>query len=148
MGNRRIRVRSRFPKTMRSDVVNEGDGALRFGFPRDYKGWFVDEDTGSLQGYDEKEKVGNVGQANYSAAKAGVIRFTKTDAREYSNRGITEVAEKYLKYCPNDKNVQKALICCQANLEAAAEASCSTAICNDTWRAEDTRAAYKNVDHL
>ncbi|GJY93868.1 3-oxoacyl-[acyl-carrier-protein] reductase [Tanacetum coccineum] len=34
-------------------------------------------------------QVGNVGQANYSAAKAGVIRFTKTDAREYSNRGIT-----------------------------------------------------------
>ena len=33
--------------------------------------------------------VGNPGQANYSAAKAGVIGLTKTVAREYSGRGIT-----------------------------------------------------------
>ncbi|XP_076936051.1 3-oxoacyl-[acyl-carrier-protein] reductase 4-like [Bidens hawaiensis] len=32
--------------------------------------------------------VGNVGQGNYSAAKAGVIGFTKSAAREYSARGI------------------------------------------------------------
>lgn len=34
-------------------------------------------------------EVGNPGQANYSAAKAGVIGMTKTVAREYSSRGIT-----------------------------------------------------------
>lgn len=34
-------------------------------------------------------EVGNAGQANYSAAKAGVIGMTKTVAREYSSRGIT-----------------------------------------------------------
>ncbi|CAK0786814.1 3-oxoacyl-[acyl-carrier-protein] reductase, chloroplastic [Coccomyxa viridis] len=34
-------------------------------------------------------QVGNAGQANYSAAKAGVIGLTKTVAREFAGRGIT-----------------------------------------------------------
>lgn len=34
-------------------------------------------------------EVGNAGQANYSAAKAGVIGLTKTTAREFAGRGIT-----------------------------------------------------------
>jgi 3-oxoacyl-[acyl-carrier protein] reductase len=33
--------------------------------------------------------MGNPGQANYSAAKAGVVGFTKTVAKELSTRGIT-----------------------------------------------------------
>ncbi len=33
--------------------------------------------------------LGNVGQANYAAAKAGLIGFTKTLAREFASRGIT-----------------------------------------------------------
>ena len=33
--------------------------------------------------------MGNAGQANYSASKAGVIGFTKSIAREYADRGIT-----------------------------------------------------------
>ena len=33
--------------------------------------------------------IGNAGQANYSAAKAGVIGFTKTVAKEFASRGIT-----------------------------------------------------------
>ncbi|KAL4428253.1 hypothetical protein ABPG75_002342 [Micractinium tetrahymenae] len=33
--------------------------------------------------------VGNAGQANYAAAKGGVIAMTKTVAREYAGRGIT-----------------------------------------------------------
>lgn len=33
--------------------------------------------------------TGNVGQANYAAAKAGMVGLTKTAAREYARRGIT-----------------------------------------------------------
>ncbi|AIM24624.1 3-oxoacyl-(acyl-carrier-protein) reductase FabG [Melissococcus plutonius] len=33
--------------------------------------------------------IGNVGQANYSASKAGVVGFTKSVAREVAARGIT-----------------------------------------------------------
>jgi len=34
-------------------------------------------------------EMGNAGQANYSASKAGVIAFTKTVAREFATRNIT-----------------------------------------------------------
>ncbi|MGO9612664.1 MAG: 3-oxoacyl-[acyl-carrier-protein] reductase [Dissulfurispiraceae bacterium] len=33
--------------------------------------------------------MGNPGQANYSASKAGIIGLTKTTAKEYASRGIT-----------------------------------------------------------
>jgi 3-oxoacyl-[acyl-carrier protein] reductase len=33
-------------------------------------------------------EMGNAGQANYSASKAGVIGFTKTIAREFASRGV------------------------------------------------------------
>ncbi len=33
--------------------------------------------------------IGNAGQANYAAAKAGLIALTKTTAREFASRGIT-----------------------------------------------------------
>lgn len=33
--------------------------------------------------------IGNAGQANYSASKAGIIGLTKSIAREYAERGIT-----------------------------------------------------------
>jgi 3-oxoacyl-[acyl-carrier protein] reductase len=34
-------------------------------------------------------QIGNPGQANYAAAKAGVIGLTKSNAKEFSTRGIT-----------------------------------------------------------
>lgn len=33
--------------------------------------------------------IGNIGQANYVAAKAGLIGLTKTTAKEYASRGVT-----------------------------------------------------------
>ena len=33
--------------------------------------------------------IGNAGQANYAAAKAGIIGLTKTAAKEYASRGVT-----------------------------------------------------------
>jgi 3-oxoacyl-[acyl-carrier protein] reductase len=33
--------------------------------------------------------IGNAGQANYAASKAGLIGFTKSIAREFSSRGVT-----------------------------------------------------------
>src|SRR3990170_46990 len=36
--------------------------------------------------------MGNAGQANYVASKAGLIGLTKTIAREYANRGVTSNA--------------------------------------------------------
>jgi 3-oxoacyl-[acyl-carrier protein] reductase len=33
--------------------------------------------------------MGNPGQANYSASKAGIVGLTKTLAKEYASRGIT-----------------------------------------------------------
>jgi NAD(P)-dependent dehydrogenase (short-subunit alcohol dehydrogenase family) len=34
-------------------------------------------------------RIGNFGQANYAAAKAGLIGLTKTLAREYARKGVT-----------------------------------------------------------
>jgi 3-oxoacyl-[acyl-carrier protein] reductase len=33
--------------------------------------------------------MGNAGQANYAAAKAGMIGFTKATAKEFAKRGVT-----------------------------------------------------------
>ncbi len=44
-------------------------------------------------------EVGNFGQANYAAAKAGLIGFTKSLAREYARKGVTlnAVAPPYVR---------------------------------------------------
>ncbi|MEW6161951.1 MAG: 3-oxoacyl-[acyl-carrier-protein] reductase [Nitrospirota bacterium] len=48
--------------------------------------------------------MGNPGQANYSASKAGIVGLTKTIAREYANRGITvnAVAPGFIKTAMTD----------------------------------------------
>lgn len=49
--------------------------------------------------------LGNAGQANYGASKAGVIGLTKSLAREFASRGVTvnAVAPGYIKTAMTDK---------------------------------------------
>jgi 3-oxoacyl-[acyl-carrier protein] reductase len=55
-------------------------------------------------------EMGNAGQANYSASKAGVIGFTKTIAREFAQRGINvnAIAPGYIQTPMTDVLPEKA----------------------------------------
>lgn len=57
--------------------------------------------------------IGNIGQANYSASKAGVIGFTKSVAKELGRRGITVnaiapgfIASKMTESLPEDQKAK------------------------------------------
>lgn len=54
--------------------------------------------------------MGNAGQANYSASKAGVIGLTKTSAKEFASRGVrvNAVAPGYIKTAMTDKLSEEA----------------------------------------
>jgi 3-oxoacyl-[acyl-carrier protein] reductase len=54
--------------------------------------------------------MGNAGQANYSASKAGVIGLTKTAAKELASRGITvnAVAPGYIQTDMTDALTEEA----------------------------------------
>ena len=55
-------------------------------------------------------EMGNAGQANYSASKAGVIAFTKTIAREFAQRGINvnAIAPGYIETAMTDALPERA----------------------------------------
>jgi 3-oxoacyl-[acyl-carrier protein] reductase len=55
-------------------------------------------------------EMGNPGQANYGASKAGVIGFTKTVAREFATRGINvnAIAPGYIQTAMTDAVPEKA----------------------------------------
>ncbi|RLE13294.1 3-oxoacyl-ACP reductase [Candidatus Aerophobetes bacterium] len=48
-----------------------------------------DQGYGRIINISSASWMGNIGQANYSAAKAGVVGFSKTAARELARKGIT-----------------------------------------------------------
>ena len=63
------------------------------------RGWGRVINMSSMSG-----EIGNYGQANYAAAKAGMIGLTKTLAREYARKGVTvnAVAPGFTKH-PDDR---------------------------------------------
>jgi 3-oxoacyl-[acyl-carrier protein] reductase len=83
--------------------------------------------------------MGNAGQANYAAAKAGMIGFTKATAKEFAKRGVTVnvVAPGFIKTdmtAELSEEVQKgatALIPMQRFGEAAEIASAVAFFCSD-----------------
>jgi len=56
-------------------------------------------------------KIGNVGQANYAASKAGLIGLTKSAAREFASRNITvnAVCPGFIKTAMTDKLSEEAV---------------------------------------
>jgi NAD(P)-dependent dehydrogenase (short-subunit alcohol dehydrogenase family) len=56
----------------------------RFIEPMAARGWGRVINISSIEG-----RIGNFGQANYAAAKAGLIGLTKSLAREYASKGVT-----------------------------------------------------------
>lgn len=66
-------------------------------------------------------QVGNPGQANYSAAKAGVIGFTKSVAREYAGRNILVSASYYSPILNVDPRSVKSPVWLNTGLESSTE---------------------------
>jgi 3-oxoacyl-[acyl-carrier protein] reductase len=71
------------------DVINTNLNAVfevtrRFIDPMAARGWGRVINISSVVG-----RIGNFGQANYAAAKAGLIGLTKSLAREYASKGVT-----------------------------------------------------------
>ena len=76
--------RSAWDEVIRTDLTSVFDVTQAFIEPMAVRGWGRIINVSSVVG-----EIGNFGQANYAAAKAGLIGFTKTLAREYAKRGVT-----------------------------------------------------------
>lgn len=66
--------------------------------------------------------IGNAGQANYAASKAGLIGFTKTLAREFGSRGITvnAIAPGFIRTDMTDALPEAARTAASANIPLGA----------------------------
>ena len=64
--------------------------------------------------------MGNAGQTNYAASKAGIIGFTKSVAREYASKGITcnAVAPGFIRTDMTDKMPEDAVKAMLSNIPA------------------------------
>jgi NAD(P)-dependent dehydrogenase (short-subunit alcohol dehydrogenase family) len=82
------------------------DITQRFIEPMATRGWGRVINISSIVG-----RIGNFGQTNYAAAKAGLIGFTKALAREYARKGVTvnAIAPGFVKTRMLDGVPEKAL---------------------------------------
>jgi 3-oxoacyl-[acyl-carrier protein] reductase len=76
--------RSAWDEVIKTDLTSVFDVTQAFIEPMADRGWGRVINISSIVG-----QIGNFGQANYAAAKAGLIGFTKTLAREYARKGVT-----------------------------------------------------------
>jgi len=74
------------------DAVIKTDLYSMFNVTRQFIDSMIENKFGRIVNISSASWNGNVGQANYSSAKAGVIGFTKTLARELGKYGITSNA--------------------------------------------------------
>ena len=76
--------RSSWDEVINTNLSCVFDITQRFIEPMSARGWGRVINISSIVG-----RIGNFGQANYAAAKAGLIGLTKTLAREYARKGVT-----------------------------------------------------------
>ena len=76
--------RGAWDEVINTNLNSVFDITQQFIDPMAARGWGRVINISSIVG-----RVGNFGQANYAAAKAGLIGFTKTLAREYARKGVT-----------------------------------------------------------
>jgi NAD(P)-dependent dehydrogenase (short-subunit alcohol dehydrogenase family) len=76
--------RREWDEVIQTDLTGVFNITKEFIDPMAARGWGRVINISSIVG-----QIGNFGQANYAAAKAGLIGFTKTLAREYAKRGVT-----------------------------------------------------------
>jgi len=76
--------RSAWDAVINTNLSSVFDITQRFIEPMANRGWGRVINISSIVG-----RIGNFGQTNYAAAKAGLIGFTKALAREYARKGVT-----------------------------------------------------------
>jgi len=76
--------RSAWDAVLRTNLDSVFDITRRFIDGMAMRGWGRVINVASIVG-----RIGNFGQTNYAAAKAGLIGFSKALAREYATKGVT-----------------------------------------------------------
>ena len=74
------------------DAVIKTDLYSMFNVTKQFINPMIENNSGRIVNISSASWNGNIGQANYSSAKAGVIGFTRTLARELGKYGITSNA--------------------------------------------------------